>query len=201
MSDELYVLGLVSHVFRVALLAIGVLLAVIAALDWASRARRLNPFGAVARFMRNHVDPRLGGVERQVVRMGGQLSSTPWWALLAYVVCAALAIALVDAVIGLVLDARFALGRGAPGVLLLLVHWTFAFLKIALLVRVVVSWVPRLAYSRWLSWSFGATDWMLRPLRRVVPSLGVIDITPLVAYFALVIVEWLVMSVLLAGFA
>ena len=201
MSDELYVLGLVSYVFRVALLAIGVLLAVVAVLDWAARTRRLNPFGAVARFMRNHVDPRLGGVERQVVRMGGQLSSTPWWALLAYVVCAALAIALVDAVIGLVLDARFALGRGAPGVLLLLVHWTFAFLKIALLVRVVVSWVPRLAYSRWLSWSFGATDWMLRPLRRVVPSLGVIDITPLVAYFALVIVEWLVMSVMLAGFA
>lgn len=201
MSDELYVLGVVSYVFRVALLAIGVLLAVIAVLDWATRTRRLNPFGAIARFMRNHVDPRLGGVERQVVRMGGQLSSTPWWALLAYVVCAALAIALVDAVIGLVLDARFALGRGAPGVLLLLVHWTFAFLKIALLVRVVVSWVPRLAYSRWLSWSFGATDWMLRPLRRVVPSLGVIDITPLVAYFGLVIVEWLVMSVLLAGFA
>ena len=201
MSDELYVLGLVSYVFRVALLAIGVLLAVVAVLDWAARTRRLNPFGAVARFLRNHVDPRLGGAERQVVRMGGQLSSTPWWALLAYVVCAALAIALVDAVIGLVLDARFALGRGAPGVLLLLVHWTFAFLKIALLVRVVVSWVPRLAYSRWLSWSFGATDWMLRPLRRVVPSLGVIDITPLVAYFALVIVEWLVMSVLLAGFA
>ncbi|HEX6600040.1 MAG TPA: YggT family protein [Gemmatimonadaceae bacterium] len=201
MSDELYVLGVVSYVFRVALLAIGVLLAVIAVLDWATRTRRLNPFGAIARFMRNHVDPRLAGVERQVVRMGGQLSATPWWALVAYVVCAALAIALVDAVIGLVLDARFAFGRGAAGVLLLLVRWTFAFLKLALIVRVVVSWLPRLAYSRWLSWSFGATDWMLRPLRRVVPSLGVIDITPLVAYFGLVIVEWLVMSVLLAGFA
>jgi YggT family protein len=201
MSDELYILGLVSYVIRVALLAIGLLLAVIAALDWAARTRRLNPFGAIARFTRNHVDPRLAGVERQVVRMGGQLSATPWWALLAYVVCAALAIALVDAAIGLVLDARLALGRGAPGVLLLLVRWTFAFLKIALIVRVVVSWLPRLAYSRWLSWSFGATDWMLRPLRRVVPSLGVIDITPLVAYFGLVIVEWLVMSILLAGFA
>jgi len=201
MSDELYILGLVSYVIRVALLAIGLLLAVIAALDWAARTRRLNPFGAIARFTRNHVDPRLAGVERQVVRMGGQLSATPWWALLAYVVCAALAIALVDAAIGIVLDARLALGRGAPGVLLLLVRWTFAFLKIALIVRVVVSWLPRLAYSRWLSWSFGATDWMLRPLRRVVPSLGVIDITPLVAYFGLVIVEWLVMSILLAGFA
>lgn len=201
MTDQLWVLGLVSYVVRLALLAIGILLAAVAFLDWAARARRLNPFGGIARFMRNQVDPRLGGVERQVVRMGGQLSMTPWWALLAYIVSAALLIALVDGAIGLVLDARFALGRGATGVLLLLVRWTFAFLKFALIVRVVVSWLPRLAYSRWLSWSFGATDWMLRPLRRVVPPLGVIDITPLAAYFGLIIAEWLVMSVLLAGTA
>jgi YggT family protein len=201
MTDQLWALGLVSYVVRLALLAIGIVLALIAALDWAARTRRLNPFGGIARLMRNQVDPRLGGVERQVVRMGGQLSMTPWWALLAYIVCAALLIALLDGAIGLVLDARFAFGRGPGGVLLLLVSWTFAFLKIALVVRVVVSWLPRLAYSRWLSWSFGATDWMLRPLRRVVPSLGVIDITPLVAYFGLVIAEWLVMSVLLAGSA
>lgn len=201
MSDQLWDLALVSYVVRRALLAVGIVLAVVAALDWAARSRRLNPFGGIARFMRNQVDPRLAGVERQVVRMGGQLPTTPWWALLAYVVFAALAIALVDGVISLVLDARFAFGRGATGILLLLVRWTFAFLKIALIVRVVVSWLPRLAYSRWLSWSYGATDWMLRPLRRVVPTLGVMDITPLVAYFGLVIVEWLVMSVLLAGLA
>jgi len=199
MSDQMFVFALVSFVVRRALLAIGIVLAVVAALDWAARTRRLNPFGGIARFMRNSVDPRLDGVERQVVRAGGQLATTPWWALLAYVVIAALIIALVDAAIGLVLDAQVAFARGAPGVLVLLIRWTFAFLKIALIVRVVVSWLPRLAYSRWLSWSFGATDWMLRPLRRVVPTLGVIDITPLVAYFGLVIVEWLVLSVLLAG--
>jgi YggT family protein len=199
MTDQLRVLALVSYFFRLALLAAGIVLAVVAALDWAARTRRLNPFGGIARFMRARVDPRLAGVERQVMRMGGQLSATPWWALLAYVVLAALAIALLDAAIGLVLDAQAAFGRGALGVLFLLIRWTFAFLKFALIVRVVVSWLPRLAHSRWLSWSYGATDWMLRPLRRVVPPLGVIDITPLVAYFGLVIVEWLVESVLLAG--
>lgn len=199
MTDQLRVLALVSYFFRLALLAVGIVLAVVAALDWAARTRRLNPFGGIARFMRARVDPRLAGVERQVMRMGGQLSATPWWALLAYVVLAALAIALLDAAIGLVLDAQAAFGRGALGVLFLLIRWTFAFLKFALIVRVVVSWLPRLAHSRWLSWSYGATDWMLRPLRRVVPPLGVIDITPLVAYFGLVIVEWLVESVLLAG--
>ena len=201
MADQLWNFALVSYVVRRALLAVGIVLAVVAALDWAARSRRLNPFGGIARFMRTHVDPRLSGVERQVVRMGGQLAATPWWALLAYVIFAALVIALVDGAISLLMDARFALGRGTTGVLFLLIRWTFAFLKIALIVRVVVSWLPRLAYSRWLSWSYGATDWMLRPLRRVVPALGVIDITPLVAYFGLVIVEWLVMSVLLAGFA
>jgi len=199
MPDQLWVLALVSHVVRVALLAIGVVLAVVAALDWAARTRRVNPFGGIARFMRTQVDPRLAGVERQVLRAGGQLTTTPWWALLAYVVLAALAIALVDAAIGLVLDAQAAFGRGAVGVLFLAIRWTFAFLKLAIIVRVVLSWLPRLAHSRWLSWSFGATDWMLRPLRRVVPPLGVIDITPLVAYFGLVLLEWLVESVLLAG--
>jgi YggT family protein len=201
MSDQMFVFALVSYIVRRALLAIGIVLAVVAALDWAARTRRLNPFGGIARFMRNNVDSRLDGVERQVARAGGQLAMTPWWALLAYVVIAALVIALVDAAIGLLVDAQVAFGRGAVGVVFLLIRWTFAFLKIALIVRVVVSWLPRLAYSRWLSWSFGATDWMLRPLRRVVPTLGVIDITPLVAYFGLVIVEWLVLSVLLAGLA
>lgn len=201
MSDPILALALVSRGIRLALLVVGMVLAVVAALDWAARTRRLNPFSGIARFMRAKVDPRLGGVERQVVRAGGQLTATPWWALVAYVIIAALVIAAVDGVIGLVLDAQLAVGRGAVGVLFLLVRWTFAFLRIALIVRVVASWLPRLAHSRWLSWSFGATDWMLRPLRRVVPTLGVMDITPIVAYFGLVIVEWLVESVLLAGIA
>ncbi len=201
MSDPILALALVSRGIRLALLVVGMVLAVVAALDWAARTRRLNPFSGIARFMRAKVDPRLGGVERQVVRAGGQLTATPWWALVAYVIIAALVIAAVDGVIGLVLDAQLAVGRGAVGVLFLLVRWTFAFLRIALIVRVVASWLPRLAHSRWVSWSFGATDWMLRPLRRVVPTLGVMDITPIVAYFGLVIVEWLVESVLLAGIA
>lgn len=201
MSDPIVALAFVSRGIRLALLVVGVVLAMVAALDWAARTRRLNPFGGIARFMRTRVDPQLGGVERQVVRAGGQLSTTPWWALVAYVVVAALLIAVVDGVIGLVLDAQLAIGRGAVGVLFLLVRWTFAFLRIALIVRVVVSWLPRLSHSRWVSWSFGATDWMLRPLRRIVPSIGVMDITPIVAYFGLVIVEWLVVSVLLAGIA
>ena len=199
MSPLLAALAVLSQSLRLALLAGGAALATVATLDWAVRTRRINPFSGIARFMRARVDPRLIGVERQVARAGGQTASTPWWALLAYVIGAALLIAAVNALIALVVDVRIASSLGAGGMLRLAVQWTFGFLQLALIVRVVASWFPRLGRSRWVSWSFGATDWMLRPLRRLIPTFGVIDITPIVAYFALGIVEWLVESILLVG--
>jgi YggT family protein len=62
-----------------------------------------------------------------------------------------------------------------------------------------VSWIPRLAASRWIRWTYGATEWMLRPLRSLLPSFGVIDITPIVAYFALWLVQLLADTILLGA--
>ncbi len=200
MNEALVVLAVVSDTLRTLLLAGGIAFAGLATIDWAVRTRRINPFSGVARFMRNRVEPRLAGVERQVTRVGGHPASTPWWALVGYVVLGALLLAAFDMVASLVREALLASSMGGAGLLLLLVRWTFGFLRLALLVRVLVSWFPRLATRRWIAWSFGATEWMLRPLRRVVPTLGVMDITPIVAYFALQIAQWLVETVLFPGF-
>jgi YggT family protein len=192
MNAVLALIDSISAISRTVFLAGGVALAVIATADWAVRTRRINPFGGVARFLRANVDPRLTGVERQVLRAGGHPSATPWWALVAYAVIALLIIGAFNVLYSLLAQATFATSAGAGGVLRLLIHWTFAFLRIALLVRVVGSWFPSVAASRWLRWSFGATEWMLRPLRNVIPPLGMMDITPLVAYFALYLLEMLI---------
>jgi YggT family protein len=199
MNDTLAVIALVSDTLRRLLLVGGLVFAGVAALDWGVRTRRISPFSGVARFMRARVDPRIAGVERQVARVGGHPTSTPWWALVMYVVLAVLLLAALDLVASLLQQALAATSLGSVGLLLLAVRWTFGFLIFALLVRVVVSWLPGLATRRWISWSFGATEWMLRPLRRVVPTLGVMDVTPIVAYFALQIAQWLVETVVLAG--
>jgi YggT family protein len=199
MNEAITVLTLVSGTLRTLLLAGGLVFAGVALVDWSVRTRRINPFSGVARFMRARVEPRIAGVERQVTRAGGHPSSTPWWALVVYVVAALLLLAGFDLVVSLVDEAVTASSLGGTGLLMLLVRWTFAFLRFALLVRIIASWLPGLSMRRWISWSFGATEWMLRPLRRVIPSLGVIDITPIVAYFALRIAQWLVETVLLAG--
>jgi YggT family protein len=199
MNEALLVLAMISDVLRTLLLIGGLAFAGVATVDWAVRTRRINPFNGVARFMRARVEPRLAGIERQVARVGGHPSATPWWALVAYVVVAALLLAALDLVSSLVREALAATSMGSMGLVVLLVRWTFGFLRLALLVRVLASWFPQLASRRWLAWSFGATEWLLRPLRRVVPTLGVMDITPIVAYFALQIVQWLVETVLFAG--
>lgn len=193
------VLATVSQSLRSLLLAGGGVLLVVAALDWGVRTRRLNPFGGVARFTRSRIDPRLGGIERLVVRAGGHPSATPWWALVGYAVAALLVLALVDFALSIATDVGVALSGGALGLLWLAVHWAFGLLIAALIVRVLSSWFPAFAHSRWVMWSYSLTDWMLRPLRRVLPPLGVVDLSPLVAYFGLTAARWLVESVLLGG--
>jgi YggT family protein len=199
MLQSITALATLTQLLRSVFLVGGIVLAGVAALDWAVRARRLNPFGGVARFLRARVDPRLAGVERQVIRAGGRATSTPWWALVAYVMLAALVLGGLDMLGSLLRQAAMASSLGAAGFLLLAVRWTFGFLRIALLVRVLSSWFPGLGASRWTRWAYGATEWMLAPLRRLIPSFGVIDVTPIVAYFALQLVQWLVESILIGS--
>jgi YggT family protein len=199
LSRMLSTLAAISQGLRTLLLAGGAVVVAIAALDFAVRTRRINPFSGIARFIRLRVDPRLAGIERMVLRAGGEPSAAPWWGVVAYVVFALLLLALLDFALSLFSDISLAFAGGPIGILWLVVHWTFGVLIFALIVRVLSSWFPAMARSRWVGWSFAATDWMLRPLRRVLPPLGMVDISPLVAYFGLTAARWLVESILFRG--
>jgi YggT family protein len=82
-----------------------------------------------------------------------------------------------------------ALSSGPAGLIVLLVRLTFGILKLAIIVVVLVSWLPISPFSGWVRWAFALSEPILRPLRGIVPRLGMIDITPIVAYFLLYIVE------------
>lgn len=173
---------------RVALLVGGAIVIVLCALDWAARARRINPFSGPARFARNRIDPLIAPVERLVVRMGGVPSAAPWWAIVAYAVGGILLIALLGLLGGIVAQVVAAI-ETPSAIPILIASWIFAVLKLALIVRVVASWLPVSPRAWWIRWSFALTEWMLSPLRRVVPTVGMIDITPLVAWLLLVLLQ------------
>src|ERR1035437_4776251 len=129
-------------VFRVAFFAVAAVLAVVSGVDWLVRTRKLDPFGRVARFMRANVQPLIAPVERRVVRAGGLPSSAPWWALVFVVIAGIVLISLLEFLRSQLSSAFFAIGSGPAAVYRLIVVCTFALLQIALVVRVVLSWVP-----------------------------------------------------------
>jgi YggT family protein len=176
-------------VLRIALLSIAAVFAAICLLDWAVRTRKISPFNAVARFCRSTVDPIIAPIERRVVRAGGTPAAAPLWALAAIVIGGILLLTLLDIIRLEVVKSIIASQEGAGGVFHLLVSWTFTILKAAIVVRVISSWLPISPYSRWVNWSYRLSEPMLTPLRRVVPGLGGLDITPIIAYILLRIIE------------
>ena len=181
--------GAVIQVVRAALLSIAVVFGVICVLDWAVRTRKISPFNAIARFCRATVDPLIAPIERKVVRAGGTPAAAPLWALAAVVIGGILLLSLLDFILIQVARSMIASQNGAAGVFHLLVSWTFTILKIALIVRVISSWLPISPYSRWVLWSYKLSEPILSPLRRIVPNLGGLDITPILAYFLLSLTE------------
>ena len=179
----------VNQVLRTALLSIAAVFAAICVLDWAVRTRKISPFNAVARFCRSTVDPFIAPIERRVVRAGGAPASAPLWALGAVVIGGILLLTLLDVVRLEVLRSIIASQEGSAGIFHLLVSWTFTILKAALVVRVISSWLPISPYSRWVRWSYLLSEPFLAPLRRIIPVLGSLDVTPIVAYIILGILE------------
>lgn len=192
---ETFVAGLASvlALFRTAVFAIVAVGAIGCAASWASRTRRLNPFGGLGRFARERVDPLLAPVQRAVRQAGGTDASVPWWGLAALALLGIVAVQVVEYGVRLVASLLLAGASGGGALLRVLASATFTVLELAILVRVIGSWIPALERSRWLRWAWVVSEPLLAPLRRLLPTLGPIDISPMVALLLLQVIGSFVM--------
>jgi YggT family protein len=178
---------------RVGLFGLAVVLAVLCAVDWLVRTRKLSPFGAVARFMRTTVDLLLRPIERRVVRAGGLPSNAPWWALAAVALAGIVLLSLLGFVRSQAAFLYASLTGGPAAMIRLFIVWVFTVVQIALIVRVLLSWIPLRPGAWYWRWSFTLTEPILRPLRRIVPMIGMMDVTPIVAWLLLGLAQGLVL--------
>jgi len=170
---------------------------VVATTQWAIRRRRLTPFGAWPRLVRRISEPVLLPLERRIIRAGGSPTDAPLWLLGIAIVGGLLLITLVRWLIGAVYEVGV-LTQAPPRIWLIeAVSWGFRILMIALLVRVIASWLGVSPYSKWMRPFVVLTDWLLEPLRRVLPPMGPLDLSPMVAYFLLWIAQQALVRALL----
>ncbi|HWP38873.1 MAG TPA: YggT family protein [Gemmatimonadales bacterium] len=177
---------------RYAVFVAFVVCTLIAIAAWGVRTRRVAPFSSLGRTVRQLTDPIIRPIERWIVGRGGNPQAAPWW-LVGFAVVGGILVISVTEWIAFQATRVAAASRGGPReVVKLLVYYAGWLVMVAILIRVIGSWFGAFRYSRWMRPVYVLTDWIIEPLRRIVPRFGMIDITPIVAWFLIqIVLAWL----------
>ena len=80
--------------------------------------------------------------------------------------------------------------------LLSIIDLLFQVYLLMLFVRILSSWVPQLMEYRFMQFIAFYTDPYLNLFRKIIPPLGMIDISPILAFFALSLFKDLILFLL-----
>jgi len=75
----------------------------------------------------------------------------------------------------------------------------FTLLELAILARVLLSWFRVDPYHPAIAFLYQITEPILRPLRNVIPPLGMMDISPIVAMLLIGIIRRIIQAIILGG--
>jgi YggT family protein len=179
----------------VVILALAYALAV-ALTHWAIRTRRINPFGPWPRFVRRMSDPVLLRLERRIIAAGGSPQDAPLWLVGIVIGGGLLLVSLSGWVIGTA-SSIVAVAEGGPRAWVrVLVGAIFTVLMTAILIRVVGSWLGIGPYRKWMRPVYLLTNWLIDPIRRILPPFGIFDFSPMVAWLVLYVVRGFVLGLL-----
>lgn len=168
----------------------------VAATHWAVRQRKIGPFGFWPRLVRRASDPVLLPLERRVMRAGGSPQDAPLWLLGIVIGGGLVLLSLTTWLIGVSGSLGVLAHSGPRAWLRLLVSAGFSLVMVAIVVRVIASWFGISPYRSWMRPVVLLTDWIVEPVRRVLPPMGMIDFSPMVAWLILWVLRGFVLGLL-----
>jgi YggT family protein len=130
--------------------------------------------------------------------MGGNPVHAGIWLAVIVAIVGILVVSLAQWAINAGFQVSGAVQGGPRGVALLAVRAAYSLLVFAIFVRVIASWFGAFAYNRLVRWAYVLTDWIVEPIRRVLPTFGPLDVSPLAAWLVLFVAQRIVISILLA---
>ncbi len=173
-------------------LALVVLWSILAVLVYLVRAKKVQPFSGAGRFIRGSLDPLVRPFDRRLARHGVIGMLVPLWSIVIVIVAVAGVIFLLTFVRDALMSAFFASNAGPRGAVSLVLRWSVGALQLALLVRIVTSWIGG-SYSALGRLAFRMTEWFLAPIRRLLPPMGMVDFSPFLGWLALSLILALVL--------
>lgn len=81
------------------------------------------------------------------------------------------------------------------------INYFFNIVGLLIFARIILSWLPQLRSNQIAELIFGITEPILAPFQRVIPPMGMIDLSPMVAIITLLILQQILLTVVAAAFA
>jgi len=160
----------------------------------------LNPFGWSSLTIRRLTDPFIGPVRRALMGFGVDPKYAPLITILMAVLLGWFALQLVstltNTLAGIVISLRNHAGVATIGYVL---YGLVSLYILLIFIRIVFSWVMVSYSNRLMRWLVKTTEPMLGPLRRIVPLVGAFDISPIVAFIILWLLQAAIAGTLLKG--
>jgi len=160
----------------------------------------LNPFGWSSLTIRRLTDPFIGPVRRALMGFGVDPKFAPLITILMAVLLGWFALQLVstltNTLAGIVVSLRSHAGGATIGYVL---YGLVSLYILLIFIRIIFSWVMVSYSNRLMRWLVNTTEPMLGPLRRIVPLVGAFDISPIVAFIILWLLQAAIAGTLLRG--
>ena len=163
----------------------------------------INPFRRPVIFIRRLTDPFVNPVRRALMGFGIKPNGAPLFVILLAILLGYFVLILAASILNTAAGVVFSLASGrAGGIVAFLGYILYGILdlySLLIVVRIIFSW-GQVSYSnRLMRFLVNATDPILVPLRRMIPPLGMFDISPIVAFLIIWLFQGAISMTLLRG--
>lgn len=163
-------------------------------------AMDLNPFGWMSRTLRRLTDGFVIPVRGGLRGFGADPKFAPLVVILIAILLGYFLLQLVGTIGGTLIGVLQSLQAGAMiAVLGFILYGLLSIYILLIIIRIVFSWAMIGYTNRIMRFLIDTTEPLLGPLRRVIPPLGWLDISPLVAFLILWLFQAAVAGTLLRG--
>ena len=157
----------------------------------------LNPFSRPVILVRRWTDPLVNPVRRPLVQMGLSPNVTPLVVILIAILLGYFATQFFGAVLFTASSLWLSVLYGKPiGIVGSILYGVLAVYSLMIFMRIIISWGVS-PYNRFLHFLIRATEPVLGPFRRIIPTVGFFDISPIVVLFLLDLFQRAVIATML----
>lgn len=161
----------------------------------------LNPFGATHRTVRRLTDSFVIPLRGLLREFHADPKYAPILVIVIAILTGLLALNLIGTLSRMVIGIALALRMGSPAAILgFILHGLISIYILMIFVRIVLTMAMVSYMNRMMRFLFNATEPLLGPLRHKVPPVGRWDISPIVAFVLLWLLQAAISATLLRGF-